>query len=206
MINSGQRSSLKLDRQNTKHRLCSPPPPSPPPPIYSIVGRRLSHQVVATAFVESSLPPLSPSSRRHRRSCCHHRAIATDTAVESPPPPSSHRHHHQAAVPVELPTDGMVYYLPGGIICLDSSDSSIGSDVEEIVKWDDCLRKTKTFSTAYLISLSLINSSMASVFRRFLRHDWSCKVKWISVCATATAVLIKDIAWSDIFKMGNCAP
>ena len=44
----------------------------------------------------------------------------------------------------------MVYYLPGGIICLDS-DSSIGSDVEEIVKWDDRLRKTKTFSTAYLI-------------------------------------------------------
>ena len=45
----------------------------------------------------------------------------------------------------------MVYYLPGGIICLDCSDSSIGSDVEEIVKWDDCLQKTKTFSMAYLI-------------------------------------------------------
>ncbi len=42
-------------------------------------------------------------------------------------------------------------YLPGGIIYLDSSDSSIGSDVEEIIKWDDCLRKTKTFSTAYQI-------------------------------------------------------
>jgi hypothetical protein len=41
--------------------------------------------------------------------------------------------------------------LPGGIIYLDSSDCSIGSDVEEIIKWDDCLRKTKPFSTAYLI-------------------------------------------------------
>jgi len=45
----------------------------------------------------------------------------------------------------------MEYHLPGGIICLDSSDSSIGSDVEEIIKWDDCLQKTKTLSTAYLI-------------------------------------------------------
>jgi hypothetical protein len=26
--------------------------------------------------------------------------------------------------------------------------------VEEIVKWDDCLRKTQTFSTAYLILVS----------------------------------------------------
>ncbi len=42
-------------------------------------------------------------------------------------------------------------YLPGGIIYLDSSYSSIGSDVEEIIKWDDCLQKTKTFSMAYLI-------------------------------------------------------
>jgi hypothetical protein len=42
-------------------------------------------------------------------------------------------------------------YLPGGIIYLDTSDSSIGSDVEEIIKWDDCLRKTMTFSTAYMI-------------------------------------------------------
>jgi hypothetical protein len=41
-------------------------------------------------------------------------------------------------------------YLPGGIICLDC-DSSIGSDVEEVIKWEDCLRKTKTFSTAFLI-------------------------------------------------------
>jgi len=44
----------------------------------------------------------------------------------------------------------MTFHLPGGIICLDS-DSSIGSDVEEIVKWDDRLQKTKTFSTAYSI-------------------------------------------------------
>jgi len=35
---------------------------------------------------------------------------------------------------------------------------------------------------------------------------WSCNVQWNRVGATATAVLIKDIAWSDIFKMGNCAP
>ncbi len=41
-------------------------------------------------------------------------------------------------------------YLPGGIICLDY-DSSIGYDVEEIIKRDDCLQKTKTFSTAFLI-------------------------------------------------------
>jgi hypothetical protein len=45
----------------------------------------------------------------------------------------------------------MTFHLPGGIICLDCSESSIGSDVEEIVKWDDRLQKTKTFSTAYLI-------------------------------------------------------
>ena len=48
------------------------------------------------------------------------------------------------------PPDAMTFHLPGGIICLDS-DASIGSDVEEIVKWDDCLRKTKTFLTAYSI-------------------------------------------------------
>jgi hypothetical protein len=41
-------------------------------------------------------------------------------------------------------------YLPGGIICL-GCDSSIGSDVEEIIKRDDCLQKTKTFSMAFLI-------------------------------------------------------
>jgi hypothetical protein len=29
-------------------------------------------------------------------------------------------------------------------------------------------------------------------------------LEWVS--ALATAVLIKDIAWSDIFKMGNYAP
>ena len=42
----------------------------------------------------------------------------------------------------------MTCHLPGGIICLDCSD---GSDVEEIVKWDACLQKTKTSSTADLI-------------------------------------------------------
>ena len=45
----------------------------------------------------------------------------------------------------------MTCHLSGGIICLDCTDSSIGSDVEEIVKWDDRLRKTKTFSMAYSI-------------------------------------------------------
>ena len=103
--------------------------------------------------------------------CCHHRAIATNTAVESQSPPSSCRCRRQAAVvPVESPTEAMVYHLPGGIICLDSSDSSNGLDVEEIIKWDDCLQKTKTFSTAYLIRLSLIDSRTSSVLRRFLRH------------------------------------
>ncbi len=42
----------------------------------------------------------------------------------------------------------MTCHLLGGIICLDCSD---GSDVEEIVKWNDRLQKTKTLSTAYLI-------------------------------------------------------
>jgi hypothetical protein len=41
-------------------------------------------------------------------------------------------------------------YLPGGIICLDC-DSSIDSDVEEVTKWYNGIRKTKKFSTAFLI-------------------------------------------------------
>ena len=190
--------SLKLGRQNTKHRLHTAllppaPLPSPPrllhrrPPPLSPRHRHSLCRVFGTAFVAFEPLP-SPSL------CCHHRAIATDTVVKSPPPPSSCRHRPHAAVPVESPTDAMVYHLPGGIICLDSSDTSIGSDVEEIVKWDDCLRKTETFSAAYLISLSLIDSRTSSVLRRFLQHAWSCNVQWIRVGATATAVLIKDIA------------
>ena len=70
----------------------------------------------------------------------------TQLRIAPPPLPSSPRLLHRRP-----PPDAMTFHLPGGIICLDCSDSSIGSDVEEIVKWDDRLRKTKTFSTAYLI-------------------------------------------------------
>jgi hypothetical protein len=42
----------------------------------------------------------------------------------------------------------------GGVIHLDDSDANVeevGSDVEEVVKWDHELRGTKTFSTGFLI-------------------------------------------------------
>jgi hypothetical protein len=55
--------------------------------------------------------------------------------IAPPPLPSSPRLLHRRP-----PPDAMTFHLPGGIICLDCSDSSIGSDVEEIVKWDDRLR------------------------------------------------------------------
>jgi hypothetical protein len=40
--------------------------------------------------------------------------------------------------------------LPGGIVEI-GGDSSVDSDVEEIVKWDRDLHATKTFSTAVMI-------------------------------------------------------
>jgi len=92
--------SLKLGRQNTKHRLHTtllPPPPSPPPLVYSIIGHRLSHQVVAAAFVESLPPPLSPSSRRH---CCR-RAVITE--LLPPTPLSSCRRPHLVTTAVVKP-------------------------------------------------------------------------------------------------------
>jgi hypothetical protein len=42
----------------------------------------------------------------------------------------------------------------GGVIHLDSSDADVeevGSDVEEVVRWDHELCKTKMFSTGFLI-------------------------------------------------------
>ena len=42
----------------------------------------------------------------------------------------------------------------GGVIHLDDSDADVeevGSDVEEVLTWDHELRKTKTFSTGFLI-------------------------------------------------------
>ncbi len=42
----------------------------------------------------------------------------------------------------------------GGVIHLEDSDADVeevGSDVEEVVTWDQELRLTKTFSTAFLI-------------------------------------------------------
>ena len=148
--------SLKLGWQSTRHRLHAalllptPLPFSPhllhcwPPPLSPSCCCSLC-QFFAAAFVAVELPPLLLLSY-------YHRAIASNTAVvKLLLPPSSQHRRHQAIVPVELPTDAMVYHLPGGIICLDSSGSYIGSDVEKILKWDNCLQKTKTFSTAYQI-------------------------------------------------------
>ena len=45
-------------------------------------------------------------------------------------------------------------HLSGGVIHLEDSDADVvevGSDVDEAVTWDQELRRTKTFSTAFLI-------------------------------------------------------
>jgi hypothetical protein len=45
-------------------------------------------------------------------------------------------------------------HLSGGVIHLNGSDADVeevGSDVEEVVTWDHELRRTKRFSTGFLI-------------------------------------------------------
>ena len=78
MINSGQRSSLKLDRQNTKHRLCSPPPPSPHPPS--------TPSWAAASLTKSSPQPLSSLLCRLCR--LQAAAIAGRAAITEPSPPT----------------------------------------------------------------------------------------------------------------------
>ena len=53
------------------------------------------------------------------------------------------------------PSGKVMSHSPGGCIHIDDSDADVeevvGSDVEEVVTWDHELRRTKTFSTAFLI-------------------------------------------------------
>ena len=52
------------------------------------------------------------------------------------------------------PLAKVMSHSPGRVIHLDDSDADVeevGSDVEEVVTWDQELRRTKTFSTVFLI-------------------------------------------------------
>jgi hypothetical protein len=53
------------------------------------------------------------------------------------------------------PSAKVMSHSSGGVIHLDESDADgeevVGSDVEEVAKWDHKLRGTKTFSTGFLI-------------------------------------------------------
>ena len=52
------------------------------------------------------------------------------------------------------PLAKVMSHSSGEVIHLDDSDANVeevGSDVEEVVTWDHELRRTKTFSTGFLI-------------------------------------------------------
>jgi hypothetical protein len=52
------------------------------------------------------------------------------------------------------PSAKIMLHSPGGVIHLDDSDADmeeVGLDVEEVITWDQELRRTKMFSTGFLI-------------------------------------------------------